>query len=153
MPSGTPEHCCPNPSRLSHWIVSLAFLAFVTVSLQLGCTQAARPTELDPTKNGHYASDAWTYVYSIANQGSRSEGYHGVLSYSQAELSAPVHINDFYETPWGRLYWVGKPEVLFGAHGWMPKPLKRAPIGQAMIDPAIVSDKRFVIPNNPPTKR
>lgn len=145
MPSHAPEHYHPKPSRSDHWIFCLAFLALTICFSQSGCTQEATPANLDLTKNGQYTSGAWAYVYSITNPGSRSEGTHGVLSYSQTELSAPVHINDFYESPWGRLYWVGKPDVLFGAHGWMPKTMAREPMGQAMIDPAIVSHERFVV--------
>ena len=145
MPSHAPERCHPEPSRSYYWIFCLAFLALTICFPQPGRTQEATPANLDLTKNGQYASGAWAYVYSITNPGSRSEGYHGVLSYSPTELPAPLHINDFYESPWGRLYWVGKPEVLFGAHGWMPKPLAREPVGQAMIDPAIVPHERFVI--------
>jgi len=145
MCSHAPEHCHPEPSRCYHWIFCLAFLALTICLSQPGCTQEATPANLDLTKNGQYASGGWAYVYSITNPGSRSEGTHGVLSYRQTELSAPVHINDFYETPWGRLYWVGKPNVLFGAHGWMPKALAREPVGQAMMDPAIASHARFVI--------
>jgi hypothetical protein len=145
MPSRTPEYCQAKPSRSLHWIVCLAFLTPVGCSQQPGHTQEAAPAALDLSKNGQHSSGAWTYVYSISNPGSRSEGYHGVLLHSQTELPAPVNINDFHESPWGRLYWVGKPDVLFGAHGWMPKTLAREPVGQAMIDPAIVSHQRFVV--------
>ncbi|MBN2314004.1 MAG: hypothetical protein JXM79_08745 [Sedimentisphaerales bacterium] len=101
--------------------------------------------DLDLTREGQHTSGAWTYDYSITAPGTRSEGYHGNLSYNQNELPNPMHINDFYETPWGRLYWVGKPVVLFGAHGWMPNPLAREPVGQALINPAIVHSERFMV--------
>lgn len=145
MPSRTPERCHPNSFPASNWIVCLTFLSCALGSPQPANTQETAPTGLDLSKNGQYASGAWTYTYSITNAGSRSEGYHGNLSYDKTALPRPVQINDFYETPWGRLYWVGHPGVLFGGHGWMSKPLARAPIGQVMIDPAIVSHERFAI--------
>ncbi len=124
------------------------YLALLT--LVAGCASSPRPegtaaTGLDLTQSGQHTSGAWTYIYSITNPGSRSEGYHGVLSYRQIELPAPGRINDFYETPWGRVYWVGKPVVLFGVHGWMPAPLARERMGQALIDPALVHSERFLV--------
>ena len=130
---------------ISHWAGYIAFLILLVGCSQSKDTQETVSTDLDLTQSGQYTSDVWTYDYSISNPGTRSEGYHGNLSYNQIELPAPIHINDFYETPWGRLYWVGKPVVLFGAHGWMPKPLAREPIGQALIDPAIVYSDRFMV--------
>mgnify|MGYP000300608700 CR=1 FL=1 len=106
-------------------------------------TEQAAVQELDLSQDGKHTSGDWTYSYSITNAGTRSEGYHGVLSYKQIELPAPMHTNDYYETPWGPLYWVGRPVVPFGSHGWMPKPLAREPVGQALIDPAIAGTERF----------
>jgi hypothetical protein len=113
----------------THWAGCLALLVLVA-----GCPQARhaeKPVSATTslTGPGEHTSGAWTYAYSVTNPGTRSEGYHGVLSYEQIEVPTPMHINDFYETPWGRLYWVGKPVVLFGDHGWMPKPLAREPVG------------------------
>src|SRR5665811_1877732 len=133
------------PARTSHSLsLTLSLLVCLSILMLVGgCRPAkhaeqAAPLSLDLSKDGQFTEGAWTYAYSIANPGTRSEGYHGTLSYAGAELPMPMHTNDFYETPWGRLYWVGKPVVLFGAHGWMPKPVSRDPMGQAMIDPAIV---------------
>ncbi len=108
-------------------------------------TEHAAVKELDLSQDGKYTSGDWTYSYSISNAGTRSEGYHGVLSYKQIEVPTPMHINDYYETPWGKLYWVGQPVVLFGSHGWMPKPLTREPTGQTLIDPAIAHSERFQV--------
>jgi len=143
------SHASPSKLRETLWI--LRWTAYIAlVALVAGCTPGRRPegivsTRLDRTQDGQHTSGAWTYTYSITNPGSRSEGCHGLLSYRQTEVPAPMRINDFYETPWGRLYWVGKPVVLFGGHGWMPTPLVREPIGRALIDPALVNSERFMV--------
>ncbi|MBN1361786.1 MAG: hypothetical protein JW993_14415 [Sedimentisphaerales bacterium] len=131
--------------RVSCWAGYLAFLVSVA-----GCFQSREAEEpvappLDLSRSGEHTSGAWTYVYSISSPGTRSEGYHGELSYHQAKVPVPLHINDYYETPWGQFYWVGDPVVLFGAHGWMREPLAREPVGQALIDPAIVHSERFLV--------
>jgi len=123
---------------------------YLALILMIGCSpskpdQEVTPVDLDLTRDGQHTSGDWTYDYSITNPGTRSEGYHGTLSHNQIEVPDPIHINDYYETPWGRLYWLGQPPVLFGAHGWMPKPLVREPVRQALIDPAIVHSERFMV--------
>jgi hypothetical protein len=98
---------------------------------------AATPAvAIDLTRDGVYTSDPWEYRYSISNRGSRSEGYHGRLLFEENPPPEPGAVNDYYETPWGRMYWVGQPFVAFGAHGWMPKPLVRAKIGRLLNPPA-----------------
>ncbi len=139
--SGSRIHL-PGILRWTAYLVLLAVLA--------GCasperTRAPLVEELDLSHEGPHTSGDWTYVYSIAGAGTRSEGYHGTLSYKQTELTAPLHVNDYYETPWGPLYWVGDPTVPFGAHGWMPRPLTREPIRRALIDPAIARSARFLV--------
>jgi len=131
--------------RIYPWLTYLTLLTLVTGCLQHRQVQDCDTQELDLSQDGQHNSGAWTYTYSIGSAGTRSEGYYGALSYKQIELPAPIHINDYYETPWGRLYWVGQPVVLFGAHGWMPTPLAREPIGHALIDPAIARSERFLV--------
>jgi hypothetical protein len=89
----------------------------------------------DLQREGAHRSGRWTYEYSITNEGTRSQGSHGVLLVDGAAVPEPERINDYYQTPWGPLYWVGRPAVLFGAHGWMPKPLAREPIGRQLQEP------------------
>ena len=142
------SHTLEISRKKSLWICRWA--GYLVLMLIIGCSSSKpnqETTSADPDliRDGRYTSDAWTYDYSITNPGTRSEGYHGSLSYNQIKLPDPMHINDFYETPWGRLYWLGKPPVLFGAHGWMSKPMAREPIGQALIDPAIVHSERFMV--------
>ncbi len=136
-----------NP-RETLWIsrraVCLALLTFAAGCSPLRHAEGTASTD-DLTLDGQHTSGAWTYTYSVTNPGTRSEGYHGVLTYRDSEVPAPMHINDFYETPWGRLYWAGKPLVLFGRHGWMRTPVGREPAGKALIDPAIVHSDRFMV--------
>jgi len=101
--------------------------------------------KLNPGQEGIYHSGAWTYEYSVTLKGTRSQGYHGKLSYNGKEVPEPANVNDFYQTPWGSLYWVGRPAVLFGHHGWMSQPLAREPKGQALMDPAELAGRIFVV--------
>ncbi|MCX5644020.1 MAG: protease inhibitor I42 family protein [Phycisphaerae bacterium] len=45
-------------------------------------------------------------------------------------------MNDYYQTPWGPICWVGQPVVLWGSHGWMPCSQGRPPAGQALPVPS-----------------
>jgi hypothetical protein len=80
-------------------------------------------------EDGTYTHGRWTYTFTVSNKGSKSEGYRGELSYGGQALPAPK-INDYARTPWGSLYWVGEPMVLFGGHSWMPRPVVSRPAGQ-----------------------
>lgn len=111
-----------------------------------GChRQSAKPLQLDTTQDGTHRSGPWVYEYSISSKGTRSQGYHGKLLHEGKEVPDPATLNDFYETPWGPLYWVGRPTVLFGRHGWMPDPLGREPKGQALTDPAKLAGQAFSV--------
>lgn len=139
-----------HPRRTGYLCFQYCAGLLALLMLATGCSRSARTEqavqeELDLTQSGPHTSGAWTYTYSISSPGTRSEGYHGSLSYGGIEVPAPIHINDFYETPWGRLHWVGQPVVLFGVHGWMPKPLAREPLGRPLIDPGTVHSGRFVV--------
>ncbi len=123
-------------------IVGLVFLG-VAAS---GCRQESTTRlQLDTAKDGTHQSGPWTYEYTISNKGTRSQGYHGKLSFNGREVPEPANLNDFYETPWGPLYWVGRPTVPFGGHGWMPKPVTSGPKGQALTDPAQLAGRAFAV--------
>lgn len=100
------------------------------------CRRALPPAApaVSGTDDGQYAYGRWTYTFEIRNKGSKSEGYHGSLAYAGRPLPAP-RINDYAHTPWGPMYWVGEPMVLFGGHGWMPRPVPSRPKGQ-LVAPA-----------------
>jgi predicted secreted protein len=118
-----------------------AFLA--SAGLLAGCAAAASAdrttapaTQIDTSKNGVYESGPWRYEFSVSSPGSKSEGYHGKLLYNGRVLPWPTGVNDYYQTPWGPMYWVGEPVVLWGNHGWMPSSLSREPAGQALPVPS-----------------
>ncbi len=85
-------------------------------------------------EDGTYTYGRWTYTFTISNKGSKSEGYRGELAYGGQALRTP-EINDHARTPWGPLYWVGEPAVLFGGHGWMPRPVPSRPAGRLVAPP------------------
>lgn len=101
--------------------------------------------QLDTTKDGTQQSGPWAYEYTITLKGSRSEGYHGKLSYNGVEVPDPANLNDFYNTPWGAMYWVGRPAVLFGGHGWMSKPVVSTPKGETLMDPGKLAGLVFPV--------
>lgn len=101
--------------------------------------------QLDTTQDGTHQSGPWAYEYTISLKGSRSEGYHGKLSYNGIEVPEPANLNDLYNTPWGPLYWVGRPVVLFGGHGWMSKPLPSGPKGETLMDPGKLAGLVFPV--------
>lgn len=127
----------------------LVFTVLLTALVIAGCSDtdsAPSPTRQESLfKEGTHQVGPWRYECSVANKGTRSEGCYGRLFYREQVLAAPGHINDHYQTPWGPIYWVGHPPVLFGNHGWMTSPLAREPIGQALADPATLAEKTVVV--------
>ena len=90
---------------------------------------------IESKRDDIYKSGRWEYRYAVRNQGSRSEGYFGELLFDGQPVPSPRNENDFHQTPFGPLYWVGQRSILFGGHGWMPKPLVRAKIGKQLPEP------------------
>lgn len=128
----------------------LVGLIFLQVAVQDASALGSRSARvagltLDTSKEGLHQSEPWTYEYSISSKGTRSQGYHGKLLFNGKEVPEPANLNDFYRTPWGPMYWVGRPVVLFGNHGWMSKPLARQPKGQALMDPAKLAGRVFTL--------
>ncbi|MFB3890598.1 MAG: hypothetical protein ACE15C_01100 [Phycisphaerae bacterium] len=91
--------------------------------------------KLNLSKSGVYKQDRWEYRYTVSNEGTRSEGYTGVLLYDGKEVPQP-EINDYYKTPWGNLYWTGLRSVAFGPHGWMPRQLLSHGPGKLLSEPS-----------------
>lgn len=96
----------------------------------------AQAAKIDESRDGTYESGPWEYRYSVTLKGTRSEGYHGTLLHSGGAVAEPAAVNDFHSTPWGPLYWVGRPTPLFGGHGWMPRPVPSRPAGQPLPEPS-----------------
>ncbi|MCX7803881.1 MAG: protease inhibitor I42 family protein [Planctomycetota bacterium] len=74
------------------------------------------------SKPGEYVSGDWTYRLTVKLPGTRSEGRFGSLLYREKELGPAPAVNDYIETPWGRMYWTGPFDDSWGDHGWMPRP-------------------------------
>jgi len=127
--------------------MGLLFVSSCTTVPDAPATQAGDnrtvAAPLDLSTDGSHQSGPWVYEYSIQQRGTRSEGYHGKLLFDGREAPEPAGLNDFYETPWGRMYWVGRPADLFGGHGWMPKPLPSRPEGQVLADPSALVGRTF----------
>ena len=86
---------------------------------------AAAPAKLkpiNPAKAGMYAAGKWRYQLQIVSPGTRSEGRWGWLTYDGQKLPRG-DVNDYYNTPWGPIFWVDVPTTAWGVHGWMPAPL------------------------------
>ncbi|RME74985.1 MAG: hypothetical protein D6776_04140 [Planctomycetota bacterium] len=130
------------------WVGRCRALAFgVLLTVGTGIAHAAgdaeRPIRTD--RDGVYEAGPWRYTLRITNRGTRSQGTHGTLFYAGREVPEPAHRNDYYVTPFGKLYWVGDPPLLFGAHGWMPKPRPSDPVGTQLPDPATLARRRFEV--------
>jgi inhibitor of cysteine peptidase len=82
--------------------------------------------KIDPDKSAVYVSDPWKYDLAVRSPGTRSEARRGRLSFAGKELLA-AEVNDYYETPWGPIYWVGNPRSRWGDHLWMPYPSRQSP--------------------------
>jgi hypothetical protein len=95
---------------------------------------AAAP-KLDGSADQTFTAGRWTYRHETFNQGTRSEGYKGTLTFAGRPLPAPAAVNDHVRTPWGLLYWVGDPGTAFGDHGWMLRPKPSRPLGKPVAPP------------------
>ena len=138
----SPVHTSP-----SRHATRLAFL--LATALAAGCHSADSTTPQTAVKaaivEGMQQIGPWQYEYTVGAKGTRSEGYYGKLFYQGQEVPVPDSINRYYETPWGRLYWVGNPPVLFGDHGWMPRLQAREEVGLPLPDPATLANESFVV--------
>jgi predicted secreted protein len=76
---------------------------------------------IDPSKPGTYVAGRWQYTLQITDPGGRNEGRRGWLFYD-GQKPRRGQVNDYYRTPWGRIYWVDVSPSSAGMHGWMPFP-------------------------------
>ncbi len=83
---------------------------------------AVKLKPINPAKAGVYTAGKWHYQMQILSPGTRSEGRWGWLTYDGQKLPRGA-VNDYYNTPWGPMYWVDVPTSAWGLHGWMPVPL------------------------------
>jgi len=100
---------------------------------------------IDTSKSDTYSSGRWEYQYTVSLPGSKSEGYYGKLLFDDKQVSPPENINDYYQTPWGKLYWVGQRPVPFGGHEWMPDAMPSRPEGKQLLDPAAAARRPAIM--------
>ena len=93
-------------------------------------------TPVDTSRSGVHRSGRWEYQYTVSLAGTKSEGYYGKLLFDGKLVPAAAGLNDYYQTPWGKLYWVDQRMVPFGGHGWMLKARPSSPAGKQLPDPA-----------------
>jgi len=81
----------------------------------------------------------WQYKFTINAYGTRSQGEMGRLSYEERELNSEtldeLHVNDYFNTPWGPLYWHGKRKHAWDSDGWLSRPLRNKPAGKRLPPP------------------
>ena len=100
---------------------------------------------VDTSKSGVYRSGLWEYRYSVSLAGTKSEGYYGKLLFRGKPAPAASGLNDYYRTPWGKLYWVSQRMVPFGGHGWMPRAMPSSPAGKQLPDPAALVERPVIM--------
>jgi predicted secreted protein len=125
-------------------------------SAQPGAVAAAPPAgdklkPIHPARAGTYTSGKWHFQLQINAAGTRGEGRWGWLTYDGQKLPRG-NINDYYETPWGPMYWVDVPQSSAGLHGFMPITAPQNPRrGRELTLPAslLASDKSPTAPSTP----
>jgi hypothetical protein len=121
-------------------LISL-FILLTGLSATIGCKReqapAAAPSIAIP-KDEIRTSGDWIYRIIITQPGTRSQGRLGELLYSGKPLPVPA-INDYVETPWGKIYWHGLSIedglMLWNDQGWMQTPRPRYDLGQKIVWP------------------
>lgn len=104
---------------------------------------AAAPQPLDLTHDGVFTADRWEYRFTLIAPGSKSEGYQGELFFDGTPVEEPSP-GDFYHTPWGPLVWHGNPVMMWGKHGWMPRPTDTTG-GHAIVEPWRASGRPVIM--------
>ena len=88
-------------------------------------------TEIDVTQAATYRSGDWRYEFKIRGglRDGLPVGSFGTLHFGNTDLCQTIlagrHQNDrfFVSTPWGKLYWVHYPRMIYGPHGFVPAKL------------------------------
>ncbi len=107
----------------------------------IGCNREQAPSadpSIDQPKDETRTSGDWTYRIIITQPRTRSQGRLGELLYKGTHLPVPS-INDYVETPWGKIYWHGlgveNGLMLWNDQGWMQAPRPRSDLGQKIVWP------------------
>ena len=92
-----------------------------TGPVTVGPPAAAPVKKIDLSKSGKYKSGLWEYWLTVSNPGKPNEKRSGTLRHRGKPLLTSG-FNDYYVTPWGKIYWVGIDHGLGDGKGWMPRP-------------------------------
>lgn len=98
-------------------------------------TEAGTAATIDLSKNGTYTSGVWTYTVKITGEGTKSQGLEGALTFRDQPVHPAAKVNDWVETPWGKMYCMGEVILPWERHGWMPQPRRNAPDGRQLDAP------------------
>jgi len=79
---------------------------------------ATKPPTIDRTKTGTYKFKDWAYRYEVKNAKTPQVSVRGRLAHNGKELP-DAKINDYYKTPWGFMYFHGKPQAGRRKAGWI----------------------------------
>jgi hypothetical protein len=108
-------------------------------------------TEIDVTQAAIYKSGDWRYEFKTGGglRDGLPVGSFGTLHFADTDLCQTIltgrHQNDrfFIRTPWGKLYWVHYPRMIYGPHGFVPaKLLSGAPPTQEIQVDQLLKKKR-----------
>lgn len=126
--------------KVSLHLIALSIL-LTGLAATIGCNREQTPASapaIEQPKDETRTSGDWTYRIIITQPGTRSQGRRGELLYKGVALPVPA-INDYVETPWGKIYWHGLsiPDglMLWNDQGWMLAPRPRHDIGQEIVWP------------------
>lgn len=117
------------------------FILLTGLAAVTGCNREQAPTaapSVSIPKDETRTSGDWIYRIIITQPGTRSQGRLGELLYKGTALPVPA-INDYVETPWGKIYWHGLSVedglMLWNDQGWMMEPRPRYDLGQKIVWP------------------
>jgi hypothetical protein len=120
--------------------IALSIL-LTALTATIGCNREQAPVaapSIEIPKDEIRTSGDWTYRIIITQPGTRSQGRLGELLYKGVALPVPA-INDYVETPWGKIYWHGLsiPDglMIWDDQGWMLEPRSRYALGSEIVWP------------------
>ena len=86
----------------------------------------------NPGKESSISEGDWTYIRTVTNPGTRSEGSMGRLFYKNRPVPAPENLSDYYDTPMGLFYYAGTKGNPWDDKGWILGLKGETPAGNAM---------------------
>lgn len=121
-------------AALALWIAGCSAVSEpVPPSSASGKAAGSWPLSIQRDQDGTYTAGKWTYIYTITNPGTRSQGAVGRLLYDGRQLPGPDNPADWYDTPLGRFFYAGEAKMLWEEQGWLPASgIETAPGGRCM---------------------